>query len=70
MERICENTLSLDIKQTKLSTVIRSGDWSDIGGLDYMEDALVCISDLAKNFGYNMVEKMLPNMFMITCRGS
>lgn len=66
MERICENTVSLDFKQTKLSNfvpVIRSGDWSDIGGRDYMEDAHVCISDLAKNFGYNTVDDEIISLY-------
>ncbi|KAJ1281466.1 hypothetical protein BS78_04G307900 [Paspalum vaginatum] len=59
MERVCENTVSVDFKQTKLNNFvpfIRSGEWSDIGGRDYMEDAHVCISDLAKNFGCNSVD--------------
>nr|ACG35350.1 DNA-binding protein phosphatase 2C [Zea mays] len=59
MERVCENTVAVDFKQTKLNNFvpfIRSGEWSDIGGRDYMEDAHVCISDLAKNFGYDSVE--------------
>jgi hypothetical protein len=54
MERVCENTVSVDIRQTKLSNFvpsIRSGDWSDIGCRDYMEDTHVCISDLAKSYG-------------------
>jgi protein phosphatase PTC2/3 len=59
MERVCENTVSVDFKQTKLSNFvpfIRSGDWSDIGCRDYMEDAHVCISDLAKSYGCNSVD--------------
>eukprot|EP01018_Ginkgo_biloba_P013636 Gb_30692 [translate_table: standard] len=31
--------------------ILRSGYWSDIGGRLYMEDAHVCITDLAKTFG-------------------
>jgi protein phosphatase 2C family protein 2/3 len=63
MERVCENTVTIDFKQAKMVATIgeswhsflpaiRSGDWSDIGGRDYMEDAHVCIPNLAKNFGY------------------
>ncbi|CAN6190493.1 unnamed protein product [Urochloa humidicola] len=55
MERVCENTTSADFRQIKLSNfipIIRSGDWSDIGGRQYMEDTHVCIPDLAKNFGF------------------
>ncbi|KAL6606090.1 hypothetical protein ACP70R_041743 [Stipagrostis hirtigluma subsp. patula] len=54
MERVCENTAAADFKQNRLSSfvpVIRSGDWSDIGSRQYMEDTHVCIPDLAKNFG-------------------
>ncbi|KAG8072779.1 hypothetical protein GUJ93_ZPchr0006g45797 [Zizania palustris] len=66
MEKVCENTVSLDLKQTKPSNfvpVIRSGDWSDIGGRDYMEDAHVCISDLAKNFGHNTVDDEIISFY-------
>ena len=55
MERVCENTVSVDFKQNFVP-FIRSGEWSDIGGRDYMEDAHVCISDLAKNFGYKAAD--------------
>lgn len=71
MERVCENTVSVDFKQTKLSNfvpVIRSGDWSDIGGRDYMEDAHVCIPDLAKNFGCNTVDDEIISFYgVIAC---
>jgi len=55
MERVCENTVSVDFKQNFVP-FIRSGEWSDIGGRDYMEDAHVCISDMAKNFGYKAAD--------------
>ncbi|XP_052143689.1 probable protein phosphatase 2C 27 [Oryza glaberrima] len=66
MEKVCENTVSLDFKQARSSSfvpVIRSGDWSDIGGRDYMEDAHVCISDLAKNFGHNSVDDEIISFY-------
>ncbi|KAG8060592.1 hypothetical protein GUJ93_ZPchr0002g26192 [Zizania palustris] len=66
MEKICENTVSLDFKQTKSSNFVpfvRSGDWSDIGSRDYMEDAHVCISDLAKNFGHNTVDDEIISFY-------
>ncbi|BAF18885.1 probable protein phosphatase 2C 54 isoform 1 [Oryza sativa Japonica Group] len=59
MERVCENTTAADFKQNKSGNFvpnIRSGDWSDIGGRQYMEDTHVCITDLAKNFGYQSVD--------------
>ncbi|KAL2929863.1 putative protein phosphatase 2C 27 [Bienertia sinuspersici] len=48
-----ETTVTSD-ENTNLSSdflpILRSGEWSDIGGRDYMEDTHVCISDLAKDF--------------------
>jgi hypothetical protein len=59
MERVCENNFV---------PFIRSGEWSDIGGRDYMEDAHVCISDLAKNFGSNSVDDEVISFYgVITC---
>jgi protein phosphatase 2C family protein 2/3 len=69
MEKVCENTVSLDFKQARSSSfvpVIRSGDWSDIGGRDYMEDAHVCISDLANNFGHNSVDDEIISFYGVT----
>ena len=81
MERVCENTTSADFRQNKLSNfvpVLRSGDWSDIGGRQYMEDAHVCIPDLAKNFGfpslnsevvsfYGVITSVVPRPFFPPC---
>lgn len=36
---------------TDFMPILRSGFWSDIGGRDDMEDAHVCIADLAKIYG-------------------
>lgn len=74
MERVCENTVSIDFKQAKMVAgigeswhnfvpAIRSGDWSDIGGRDYMEDTHVCIPNLAKNFGYNTVDDKVISFY-------
>ncbi|KAK3159371.1 hypothetical protein QOZ80_2AG0149260 [Eleusine coracana subsp. coracana] len=66
MERVCENTVSVDFNQTKLSNFvpfIRSGDWSDIGRRDYMEDVHVCISDLAKNYGCDSVNDEIISFY-------
>lgn len=55
MERICENTETRNNEELLMADfvpIIRSGEWSDIGSRDYMEDAHVCIGDLAKKFGY------------------
>ncbi|KAF8407189.1 hypothetical protein HHK36_006316 [Tetracentron sinense] len=59
LESICENTVVIDSKQNQLINfvpAIRSGEWSDIGGRDHMEDTHVCIADLAKKFGCNFLD--------------
>ncbi|KAK1292742.1 putative protein phosphatase 2C 27 [Acorus calamus] len=59
LESICENTVSKDSKQNQFVNfvpTIRSGEWSHIGGREYMEDTHVCIADLAKKFGSHSVE--------------
>ncbi|XP_066373308.1 probable protein phosphatase 2C 27 [Miscanthus floridulus] len=68
MERVCENTTSADFRQ-KLSNfvpVIRSGDWSDIGGRQYMEDTHVCIPDLAKNFGFPSLDNEVVSFYGVS----
>lgn len=57
LESICEDTVVLDRKQnivTDFAPALRSGECSDIGGRNSMEDTHICISDLAKKFGYNL----------------
>ncbi|OEL36790.1 putative protein phosphatase 2C 54 [Dichanthelium oligosanthes] len=69
MERVCENTTSADFRQIRLShfvPVIRSGDWSDIGGRQYMEDAHVCIPDLAKNFGFPSLDNEVVSFYGVS----
>ncbi|URE18022.1 hypothetical protein MUK42_12258 [Musa troglodytarum] len=59
MERICENSTAMNCslkESVDFVPVIRSGEWSDIGGRDRMEDTHVCISDLAKKFGYHSTD--------------
>lgn len=56
---ICENTAVIENEENQLETFvpdIRSGEWSDIGGRKYMEDTHVCITDLAKNFGFHFLD--------------
>ncbi|XP_015080480.1 probable protein phosphatase 2C 27 [Solanum pennellii] len=58
LESISEDTTIADRKQILLSNflpALRSGDWSDIGGRLDMEDTHICIADLAKNFGLNIL---------------
>lgn len=47
----------MDRKQKLLNfvPVLSSGEWSDIGSRSYMEDTHICIGDLAKKFGYNLL---------------
>ncbi|KAL5698452.1 protein-serine/threonine phosphatase [Ranunculus cassubicifolius] len=56
---ICENTPIIENDLNRLEKFvpdIRSGEWSDIGGRDYMEDTHVCITDLAKRFGSDVFD--------------
>ncbi|KAF3961063.1 hypothetical protein CMV_014277 [Castanea mollissima] len=55
LESISEDKAVVERKQNLLNFVpsLRSGEWSDIGGRDYMEDTHICIGDLAKKFGIN-----------------
>ncbi|KAL6973976.1 protein-serine,threonine phosphatase [Sarracenia purpurea var. burkii] len=58
LESICEDTAVGDRghnPQNNFVPALRSGEWSDIGGRLDMEDTHVCITDLAKNFGYNLL---------------
>ncbi|KAH1067799.1 hypothetical protein J1N35_032786 [Gossypium stocksii] len=60
LESISEETVATDKKHDPLTNFIptlRSGEWSDIGGRPYMEDTHVCIADLAKNFGRNLMSE-------------
>ncbi|KAJ0984803.1 hypothetical protein J5N97_003159 [Dioscorea zingiberensis] len=59
MERICENTVATDTDEDLSKDFvpsIRSGEWSDIGSREYMEDTHVCITDLAKKFGSHYLD--------------
>ncbi|KAE8803845.1 putative protein phosphatase 2C 54 [Hordeum vulgare] len=71
MESVCENTTTADFKQSSFSNflpIVRSGGWSDIGSRQYMEDTHVCIADLAKNFGYPIVDKEVVSFYGV-CPG-
>ncbi|XP_026454687.1 probable protein phosphatase 2C 27 [Papaver somniferum] len=66
LETISENKVVIDSKQNELPKfipVIRSGECSDIGGRQYMEDTSVCISDLAQKFGCNSFDGEEPISF-------
>lgn len=61
LESICEDTtVVLGREQNLVSNFVpalRSGEWSDIGSRPYMEDTHVCITDLARSFGYNLLRE-------------
>ncbi|XP_009358521.2 probable protein phosphatase 2C 27 [Pyrus x bretschneideri] len=59
LESIDEDTVVADRKQSLFNFVpaLRSGEWSDIGGRTHMEDTHLCIGDLAKKFGYNLLSE-------------
>ncbi|KAI3443942.1 hypothetical protein Pfo_000607 [Paulownia fortunei] len=57
LESISEDSTVADRTQMLLNNflpILRSGDWSDIGGRLDMEDTHICIPDLAMNFGYTV----------------
>ncbi|KAF6147645.1 hypothetical protein GIB67_031636 [Kingdonia uniflora] len=59
LESICESNAIIDSKENQMENFlpsIRSGEWSDDGGRDFMEDTHVCIADLGKKFGCNILE--------------
>lgn len=70
MEKVSEDTAMTDFKQnsqiTSFEPKIRSGEWSDIGSRQYMEDTHVCISDLAKNYGYNSIMEETISFYGVT----
>lgn len=59
LESISEDTAVASDEERNASPdflpILRSGEWADIGGRDYMEDTHVCIVDLAKKFGCSIV---------------
>ncbi|GMI92832.1 DNA-binding protein phosphatase 1 [Hibiscus trionum] len=60
LESISEDAVATEKKHDLLSSFIptlRSGEWSHIGGRPYMEDTHICIADLAKNFGCNLMSE-------------
>ncbi|KAE8675861.1 putative protein phosphatase 2C 27 [Hibiscus syriacus] len=60
LESISEDAVATDRKHDPLTSFIptlRSGEWSHIGDRPYMEDTHICIADLAKNFGCNLLNE-------------
>ncbi|XP_020242329.1 probable protein phosphatase 2C 27 isoform X2 [Asparagus officinalis] len=66
LEAICESTTSTENGESQLTSftpIIRSGEWSDIGSRDCMEDTHVCISDLAEKFSCHSSSEEVVSFF-------
>ncbi|CAN0838595.1 Probable protein phosphatase 2C 54 [Linum grandiflorum] len=48
---------------TNFVPALRCGEWSDIGGRSEMEDTFVCISDLAKKFGSDLLTEEAISLY-------
>ncbi|KAL9326137.1 hypothetical protein ACSQ67_006782 [Phaseolus vulgaris] len=59
LESICEDTETVDKKQNLMNFVptLRSGEWCYIGERTSMEDTHICIGDLTKKFGNNVLSE-------------
>ncbi|KAK9141791.1 hypothetical protein Syun_011191 [Stephania yunnanensis] len=63
---ICESTAVVESKDDPLANfvpILRSGEWSDIGSRNYMEDTHICIADLAKKFGHQCLDGETVSFF-------
>ncbi|CAN6449961.1 unnamed protein product [Victoria cruziana] len=59
LDSISENAVATEKKHDHPAVfvpTIRSGEWSDIGNRIQMEDTHICISDLAKKFGFALLD--------------
>ncbi|KAK7347154.1 hypothetical protein VNO80_21681 [Phaseolus coccineus] len=65
LESICEDTETVDKKQNLMNFVptLRSGEWCDIGERTSMEDTHICIGDLAKKFGNNILSEEVISFY-------
>ena len=66
MDSIGENTVVTCEKQSNFIPVLRSGDWSDIGQKPYMEDAHICIPNLAEKFGDQVPGKEIVSLYGVS----
>lgn len=51
---------------TTFIPALRSGEWSDIGERPHMEDTSVCISDLAKKYGYELLNEKSVSFYGVS----
>ncbi|CAN1182636.1 Probable protein phosphatase 2C 54 [Linum perenne] len=69
LESISEDRVSAEKTQkhdnlfTNFVPALRCGEWSDIGGRSEMEDTFVCISDLAKKFGTDLLNEEAISLY-------
>ncbi|KAI9117176.1 hypothetical protein K1719_011342 [Acacia pycnantha] len=58
-------TVIADKKQNQMNfaPTLRSGEWSDIGCLPYMEDTHICIGDLGKEFGCDVLREEVISFY-------
>lgn len=63
MDSIGENAVATYEKQSNFIPNLRSGDWSDIGNRLHMEDAHICIPNLAENFGDTLPGKEIISFY-------
>ncbi|GJV18152.1 zinc finger, CCHC-type containing protein [Tanacetum coccineum] len=63
MDSIGEITVDTCEKQSNFVPVLPYGDWSDIGKRSYMEDAHICIPNLAEKFGDQLPGKEIVSLY-------
>ncbi|GJY23072.1 probable protein phosphatase 2C 27, partial [Tanacetum coccineum] len=63
MDSIGEITVDTCEKQSNFVLVLPYGDWSDIGKRSYMEDAHICIPNLAEKFGDQLPGKEIVSLY-------
>ncbi|XP_054821255.1 probable protein phosphatase 2C 27 isoform X2 [Prosopis cineraria] len=65
LESINEDTVIADKKQNQMNFVpaLRSGECSDIGARPYMEDTHICIGDLGKKFGCDVLSEEVISFY-------
>nr|XP_043623356.1 probable protein phosphatase 2C 27 isoform X2 [Erigeron canadensis] len=63
MDSIGEDAVVTFEKQDNFTPALRSGEWSDIGNRQHMEDAHICIPNLAKNFGDELPGKEIVSFY-------
>uniref|UniRef100_A0A5K1BVZ5 Uncharacterized protein n=1 Tax=Nymphaea colorata TaxID=210225 RepID=A0A5K1BVZ5_9MAGN len=69
MDSISENAVAMEKKHDHPAVfipAIRSGEWSDIGKRVQMEDTHICIADLAKKFGFAILDGQTVSFYGVS----